>query len=87
MATQLNYSHSDRSAVDGDSAALVRSSNEEQATSSARREGSQEPTPPRLSLTSLPTEILSNIVSQVPYAWYRKKVEQVLVNKRFFEIA
>ncbi|BGO92283.1 hypothetical protein NBRC10512v2_004552 [Rhodotorula toruloides] len=91
MTTQHNHSQSDWRAVGGGTGPLVHSSDEEQATSSARRDGSQEPiAPPRLSLTSLPTEILDKVFSCIDYDIYfnpSRRVDQVLVNKRIFSVA
>ncbi|BGP32957.1 hypothetical protein JCM10296v2_004743 [Rhodotorula toruloides] len=69
-----------------DSTVLTVSSDEE-PTSSARREGSQEPSsPPRVSLTSLPTELLDKIFSyHDEITW--EGVKRLLINKRLFALA
>ncbi|BGP00353.1 hypothetical protein NBRC10513v2_004578 [Rhodotorula toruloides] len=87
MTTQHDHSHSNRTAVGGDSAALVHSSDEEQATSSARRDGSRESAPPpRLSLTSLPAEILDEIFSYVHYDSWTEPITKAMINKELFEL-
>ncbi|BGP08979.1 hypothetical protein JCM10049v2_004832 [Rhodotorula toruloides] len=77
-----------RAAAFAASTASTARSDEDRSTSSARREGSQEPSPPpRLCLTSLPTEILSNIFSHVPYDDSRRSIEQITLSKRYLAVA
>ncbi|BGP32973.1 hypothetical protein JCM10296v2_004760 [Rhodotorula toruloides] len=84
-----------RSSSSASSASPARS-DEEQATAPRPREGSQETTiPRRISLDSLPTEILSTILTQVytMYAldgWHDRHLlaplKIILLNKRIFEV-
>ncbi|CDR41580.1 RHTO0S06e03180g1_1 [Rhodotorula toruloides] len=89
MSTSTNRPHpARRAAAFAASTASTARSDEDGSTSSARREGSQEPSPPpRLCLTSLPTEVLNNIFSHVPYDDSRRSIEQIVLSKRYFAVA
>ncbi|KAK4334724.1 hypothetical protein RTBOTA2_003470 [Rhodotorula toruloides] len=88
MTTSSDHSHPVVGPAPAGVTASTARSDEDGSTSSARRESSQEPTPPpRLPLTSRPTEILSHMFSHVPYDDYDRLIEQITLNKRYFAVA
>ncbi|BGP33021.1 hypothetical protein JCM10296v2_004810 [Rhodotorula toruloides] len=84
MATPQQHLQPARPLLLADSTALTRSSDGDEATSSARREGSSESLSPRPSFLSLPNEIIAQVYWHVTD---EARAHDAAVNKRIFEIA